>query len=178
MYEFWKDLVGYEGLYQVSTLGNIRSIDRIEKCGSFFRHRKGKVLKQVINRGGYCQVTLTKDGKGCSKEVHRLIAKTFIENEYNLPEVNHIDCDKTNNSVDNLEWVSREDNTKHAMEHDLKPHGDKHKSSKLKQSQVDWIREHYDSNDERYNTEAMTKLFGVSRSTIRRVVLNESWKLV
>lgn len=176
MSEIWKDLVGYEGLYQVSTLGNVRSVDRIERCGSFFRRRKGTLLKQSINRGGYCQVHLNKDGNGCSKEVHRLIAKTFIENKYDLPEVNHIDCDKTNNSVDNLEWVSREDNTKHAMEHDLKPHGDRHKSSKLRQSQVDWIRKNFDSNNKKYNTKSMAERFGVSRCTIRRVVLNQSWK--
>lgn len=176
MNENWKDIEGYEGLYQISNLGRVRSVDRVENCGSFVRKRKGKILKQMVNRGGYCQVNLTKDGVGHTKEIHRIVATAFIPNSLGLPQVNHIDCDKTNNSINNLEWVTAYENTTHAMRHDLKPHGDKHKSSKLNHMQVNWIRNNYIASDEFYGAKAMSDRFGVSLSTIYRIVANVSWK--
>ena len=176
MSETWKDIKDYEGLYRVSDLGRVRSVDRIEKCSTFTRKRKGVILKQMINRGGYCQVNLTKDGIGHTKEVHRLVASAFIPNPNNLPQVNHIDCDKTNNSINNLEWVTFDENTAHAMLNHLKPYGEKHKSSKLTQKEVNWIRNNYIHNDLFYGEEAMSERFGVSRITIYRIIKGESWK--
>ena len=176
MKETWKDIKGYEGLYQVSDSGRVRSVDRVEKCGTFVRKRKGIILKEIINRGGYCQVNLTKDGVGHTKEIHRIVATAFIPNPLGLPQVNHIDCDKTNNSIDNLEWVTVDENTAHAILHNLKPHGDKHKSSKLNQVQVNWIRDNYISLDKFYGAKAMSERFGVSLSTIYRIISNVSWK--
>ena len=90
--EIWKDIKGYEGLYQVSNLGNIKSI------------RTNKNLLFEENYKGYLRVSLCKNGKHKHYKVHRLVGIAFIPNEYNLPQINHKDENKHNNAIDNLEW--------------------------------------------------------------------------
>lgn len=90
--EQWKDIKGYEGLYQVSNMGVIRSL------------YTGKILKAKKETNGYMRVKLYKDGKGKSHTVHRIVAEHFIPNPYNLPQVNHKNEIKTDNRVENLEW--------------------------------------------------------------------------
>lgn len=109
MKEEWKDIEGYEGYYQVSNLGRVRSVDReIYKTGdkeeTIIVHYKGKVLSQGHRHKGYLCVVLAKNSKLKSFAVHRLVAQAFIPNPYNLPQINHKDEDKTNNCVENLEW--------------------------------------------------------------------------
>jgi hypothetical protein len=114
--ENWKSIIGFEGLYEVSNYGNVRSIQRSsENKGSFSGkiNIKGKILKQTKNRLGYHVLTLFKAGERNFKIVHRLVAESFIANERNLKEVNHKDFNKSNNSVENLEWCSRLDNMAH-----------------------------------------------------------------
>ena len=98
--EQWRPIEGYEGLYQVSNLGRVRSLDRIDCAG---RRLKGKILSPEVARG-YVQVQLWKEGKLKWFKVHRLVAQTFIHNPEGLPQINHKDEDKTNNIVDNLEY--------------------------------------------------------------------------
>lgn len=98
--EEFKDIEGYEGIYQISNLGNVKSL----KFG------KEKILKPVKNIKGYLYVNLRKNGKMKSMRVHRIVAQEFIENPLNLPEVNHIDENKENNKIDNLEWCDRKYN--------------------------------------------------------------------
>lgn len=103
MTEEWKDIEGYEGLYQVSNLGRIKSLARvIIRSDSKPNPINEKILKYGMNRG-YCAVVLCKDGKKKMYKVHRLVAMAFLSNHYNLPEVNHKDENKKNNCVDNLE---------------------------------------------------------------------------
>lgn len=104
--ELWKDVVGYEGYYQVSNLGNVKSLDRVISTGRYH----GRVMKLTIKRKGYKSVNLTKDGKGTVKPVHRLVAIAFIPNPENKPFVNHLDETPGNNNVDNLEWVTAKEN--------------------------------------------------------------------
>ena len=115
--ELWKDIKGFEGSYQVSTKGNVRSLDRwvTEKTGiKKFIHGKMEVLHNQYKDGrGYYKVSLHKDGKEKKLLVHRLVAIAFIPNPNNLPEVNHIDEDKHNNDVNNLEWCTRLENIHH-----------------------------------------------------------------
>ena len=98
--EIWKDIEGFEGLYQVSNRGNVKSLN--------YRHTgKEGILKARKNRCGYLQVMLYRDGKAKMYLVHRLVATVFCENQIGYTEVNHIDEDKTNNCSDNLEYCSR-----------------------------------------------------------------------
>lgn len=104
MQEIWADIEGYEGLYQASNLGNIKSL------------LTSKLLKASVNSSGYLKVELHNKGKAKVFYVHRLIASTFIPNPSNKPQVNHRNGNKLCNSVDNLEWVTASENQKHAVE--------------------------------------------------------------
>ena len=128
--EIWKDIEGYEGLYQVSNLGNVRSLDRVvtNYQGSFIK--KGEV-KTICNlTKGYKGVCLCKDGKQKTHKVHRLVAQAFLPNPDNLPQVNHKDEDKTNNSVNNLEWCDNEYNINYSWSipiYSINPHTGEYK---------------------------------------------------
>ena len=95
---------------EVSTLGRVRTLDRVVSNGKGTRVEKGMILKQWLNKGGYLRVAFRKDSKLVNKPVHRLVAQTFIPNPDNLPQVNHKDCNPQNNSVSNLEWCSHKYN--------------------------------------------------------------------
>ena len=99
MIEEWRTIVGYEGQYEVSSYGRVRSLDRF-----YYRLHKGKVLSPTKDRYGYLTVTLNCNGKSKTIKIHRLVAQAFLPNPDNLPQINHLDEDKTNNRVDNLEW--------------------------------------------------------------------------
>lgn len=105
--EVWKDVIGYEGLYIVSSMGRIKSLDRIIATSNGKNQlHKGKMMKLLDNGNGYFFVRI----KGKISYIHRLVAKAFIPNPDNLPEVDHIDTNKGNNKVGNLKWASRKDN--------------------------------------------------------------------
>lgn len=117
MKEKWKDIVGFEGLYKISSEGRVYSLPRdfTDKLG---RHRKSPAhfMKIKINlQTGYPTVTLTKQGKGKQYSIHRLIAEAFIPNPQNLPCVNHIDENRANSVLSNLEWVSYSKNNTYGM---------------------------------------------------------------
>lgn len=114
MEEVWKDIPGYEGLYQVSNYGNVRSLNYNKQIGNV------KELKQKLRSNGYLEVHLSKDSKRKYFLVHRLVAEAFLENPYLLPQVNHIDGNKSNNYVSNLEYVTNSENQKHAYDTGLK----------------------------------------------------------
>ena len=108
MIEEWRPIEGYEGLYEVSSYGRVRSLDRYVKSkGESYRLHKGRVLSPIKDTGDYLKVDLCCNGKCKTINVHKLVAEAFLPNPDNLPEVNHIDEDKINNRVDNLEWCDR-----------------------------------------------------------------------
>lgn len=108
MNEIWKDIPGYAGQYRVSNHGNV------------FSSKSNKFLKPTISNTGYAHVQLYDEHRYAVVNVHRLVADAFLPNQNRLPEINHIDGDKLNNHVDNLEWVSRSDNQKHAIKSGLR----------------------------------------------------------
>jgi hypothetical protein len=165
--EQWKAVVGYEGLYEASNLGNIRSIDRVAISNNGrTRALKGKVLVQVTTPDGYKRTQLNKDGKGKMYFSHRIVAEAFIENNDNLPQVNHIDGDKSNNIVTNLEWISRSDNQHHAYGTGLQQVGEKHARAKLTTEQVHYIRKNYVKSSHEFSTTALARKFGVTSGCI------------
>lgn len=110
--EIWKDIKGYEGKYQISSFGNIKSLN--------FNHTgKEKLLVKKVNHKGYEYVTLYNNGKQFYPRIHRIVAETFIQNLDNLPQVNHIDGNKCNNNVENLEWCTNLENMRHAIQNNL-----------------------------------------------------------
>lgn len=104
--EIWKDVSGYEGLYQVSNKGRVRSLDHTTTHRGFDHKKRGKILSVRKDGKGYHQYRLYKNGKSWYPKAHRLVAEHFIDNPNNFPQINHIDEDKDNNSVNNLEWCT------------------------------------------------------------------------
>jgi len=109
--EIWKDIEGYENKYQVSNLGNVKSLETW--AGDRYIRRE-KILKNNLCGNGYYYVCLSKNGKVKKYKVNRLVAQAFIPNIDNKPFTNHIDGNKLNNCVDNLEWCTQSENMKHA----------------------------------------------------------------
>ena len=114
--ELWKDIPSFEGLYQASINGEIRSLNHIRKNGTNEYLQTGKILKLNKNHSGYLQVRLSKNGIAKTYRVNRLIALTFIDNPLNKETVNHINGNKLDNRVENLEWATRKEQTKHMHE--------------------------------------------------------------
>lgn len=124
--EEWRDVKGFEGSYQVSNLGRVRSLDRYVEYnnhGTFTKlFCKGIILKHQLDHDGYCRINFGTSRNRKTTGIHRLVAEAFIPNPDNLPCVNHIDGNKENNTVENLEWCTVEYNNHHAAAIGLRPH--------------------------------------------------------
>ena len=112
--EVWKDIKGYEGLYQVSNLGRVKSLARKIKLKQYIKDTPEMVMKLDLNRRGYLYVHLCKNGKYKAYRVHRLVADAFVENPEHKEQVNHIDRNVLNNKSCNLEWCTNAENMEHA----------------------------------------------------------------
>jgi hypothetical protein len=135
--EIWRDVVGYEGLYQVSNLGNIKANKRLVVSPRGYRTARERLLAQA-NSGGYKLVMLCREGVRTNRSSHRIVAEAFISNPENKPDVNHKDGNKSNNRVDNLEWNTSSENNRHAFRTGLKlpVKGEKHHHSKISDSEA------------------------------------------
>lgn len=118
--EIWKDIEGYEGLYQVSNMGRVRSLDRKSKSknkwNSYNMSIKGRIRLTATSQRGYLRMRLCKDGIKQWYQLHQLVARAFIPNPEGKETVNHIDGNKKNNCVSNLEWATQAENNKHARD--------------------------------------------------------------
>lgn len=168
---------GLEDLYEVDDKGNVYSLPRIKQTPTTTYLSKEKTLKPYDNGYGYMLVDMRKNGKRYTRLVHRLVAEVFIPNPNNLPQINHKDGNKANNSVSNLEWCTCSDNQFHAFKHSLKPQGVNHPNSKLTLDDVDYIRSHYHKGKRGSGVYALAKQFSVSPSTIRQIVTGKTYKV-
>ena len=157
--EIWKEVVGYEEYYRVSNLGNVYSLI------------SNKQLSPAKNASGYMQLTL-KGGK--SVRVHRLVAEAFIPNPNNYPEVNHIDCNKINNKLENLEWVTPSMNIQHNVKMENRPNqkGSTNWNSKLTEEDVIEIRKLKG----KMRGKDIAKKYNVAYSIICRIWQRVIWK--
>ena len=133
--EQWKPVVGYEGLYEVSDVGEVRGLDREVNTNIRLNKKriiKGKVLKKRVGTKGYYAVDLCKDGKVTRTNIHRIVAEAFIPNPKNLRVVNHINGDKQDNRISNLEWVSYKENHWHARNTGLLKEIGQHNNKSIK----------------------------------------------
>lgn len=156
--QYWKPVPNYGKDYFVNTIGQVKSMI------------SNKILKQAKTPKGYMTVSLSFFGDREKLYVHRLVASAFIPNAENKPQVNHKDGNKTNNCVDNLEWVTPQENMTHAVEKGLmnQRKGPNHKRSKLTCDQVEFIIKEYRSGT--YKQRELGQMFGVSRELISKVL--------
>ena len=174
--ELWTDIRGYEGFYQISSLGRVRSLDRvIVKDNGKLERRKGSIRSTCVKKGGYVHVTLTKDKVATSVRVHRLVAEHFIPNPNNHKTVNHIRGIKTDNRACQLEWCTLTENVSHSHRIGLSDKkGELHPGAKLKDDQVREIRETY--RDGVLNQYQLADKFSVSVTQICNIVNNKIWR--
>ncbi|MGE7828976.1 NUMOD4 domain-containing protein [Paenibacillus sp. NPDC093718] len=171
--EVWKDVNGYEGAYQVSDQGRVRSLDRtftyLRNGMEVTRKKRGKVLSPSANHNGYLSVMLS----GSRQYVHRLVAQAFLPNDDKLPEVNHLNAVRGDNRLCNLEWCSRMDNVKYKEQCGTVYQGDQHHYAKLNEESVRMIRSQLDSG---MTEKFVAGMYGVSQSTINYIKLRKTWK--
>ena len=176
MTEIWKDISGYENIYQVSNLGRIKRLGVKDSRGNL---RKEKVLILPHDgRDGYLRCILCKDGVRNHVRVHRIVAEAFIPNPYDLSTVNHLDGNKQNNFVDNLEWTTDAENTRHAFKNGLAhpKRGIDNPSAKLSIEDVNYIRKNYIPNDKQYGSRALGRKFGIDHCSILNIVKYKSYQ--
>jgi len=159
MQEIWKDVIGYEGLYKISSFGRVKS---------FARNPYGIVLSQSTTKKGYSRCDLSRDKVKVAFPVHRLVAIAFIDNPENLPQVNHIDGDKKNNLVSNLEWNTCQQNIKAAYDTGLKANdAEKHPRSIFSNEQVIEMRKMF---SESKSIRQISNLYNSRYDTVWRII--------
>ena len=148
--------------YEVSTDGRIRN------------ENTNREIKQFVGSDGYLRTQIA----GKTRLVHRIVADAYISKCPGKDFINHKDGNKANNSVDNLEWVTRSENLSHAYSHDLRerPFGTKNGRNKLSDDQVDFVRNNYIPGDSEYGAKALAEKFGVAPQTISAINSGQNWK--
>lgn len=167
MKEIYKDIIGYEGFYQVSNLGNVKRLN-------YRNSGKERCLKNYLSHIGYYKICLSKNSKVITVNVHRIISQAFIPNPENKSQVNHKDGNKLNNNVENLEWVTSKENTQHAHNIGLinTSKGEDRNFSKLTEKQVLEIRK-----IGKLKTQIeLSRIYNVNQSLISYVLNNKIWK--
>lgn len=169
----WKPVIGFEDNYLVNSSGLIKSVTRLDKLG---RKWDEKILKSFKNNKGYLQVTLYKNEKAFHSTIHIIVAKTFIPNPENKPQINHINGIKNDNRIENLEWVTSKENHEHARYNKLiNTIGESNGRSLLTKEQVLEIRSKYIPF--KYSARKLALEYKVSQSRITHILNNTSWNI-
>lgn len=164
--EEWRDVIGYEGYYQVSNLGRVKSLQRDTV----------KILKSKPAIGGYLRVVLCKNETKKNRPIHILVAQAFIPNPENKKQVNHLDGDKKNNCMDNLAWATPAENIAHAFDMGLRKSGCEHHRAKFTADQVREIRRDCVPGDPERGFKAFARKFNVTPKIIENAYHRISYK--
>lgn len=176
MNEIWKDVVGYEGRYQVSNIGRVKSLARVViRRNNVPQHRTERIMNPATDGKGYKRISLSKNAKDSTKKVHRLVAEAFIPNPKNLPQVNHKNCIKYDNRVENLEWCDNSHNQKHAFKHGLNyaRKGENANRALLTNKQVCEIKKLLSTG--KYYQHEIAKMYNVSQSAISHINIGKTY---
>lgn len=169
--EIWKDVPGYEGLYQVSNTGRVKALSVLKYWGKTLQKRKEIIFKPTIRKWGYAEVVLSGKTR-LNQGVHRLVALAFIPNPDNKPQVNHKDGNKLNNSVSNLEWATRQEQMDHAISLGLvNSVGESNPNSKLTPAQVLEIRALKGIK----SAQKLAAAYSVGLSAIQKIHYRQTW---
>jgi len=171
--EIWKHVKGYKGYYEISNLGNIRSVTRTVPRGEQKVTFKGVNLKTAVQNKGYEYLTLYKHSKGRRKYIHRLVAEAFIPNPKNKPQVNHIDCIRLNNNVTNLEWVTPLENSIHATIEGSVKCGEDSPNARFSYKDIEDMRRMYE--DGLTQKEIAIK-YNIKQNYVSKIVNYKIWK--
>lgn len=166
MKEIWKAIEGFEGYYEISNLGRLKSLDRVVKCRTRSKMIAGKIMNPTPNKNGYLCVDLRKNGKRHGSRINRLVAIAFIPNPNDLPEVNHMDGNKKNNIASNLEWATGSQNTRHAVRYGFIDIG---KAQKARKRPVICTT----TGDQYASATEAAKMLGLNHQSISRVALGQ-----
>jgi hypothetical protein len=176
--EIWKDIPGFEGSYQISNFGRVKSLPKVWVCGNrgSLRRKGETILKLSFNSGGYCQADLSKNLKNKKYPVHRLMGITFLPNNLNKKCINHINSDRADNRLENLEWVTHSENAIHAAKKGrmFKAVGEDHPMCKISKEDVIAIRGMADE----YTHLEISKRFSIGRRTVCSIINRKIWKHV
>lgn len=169
--ETFCSVVGFEGLYEVSNFGRVFSLQKTRSnplTGGVSIFKRKELSPVTVN--GYHKVSLCRNGVSRGFLIHRIVAMSMIDNPNSLPYVNHIDGNKANNRISNLEWVTPQENDLHAVSIGLKPMGEKHYKTKLSDADVIGIR----SSD--LSDKKLSDMYAVTQNTINNIRHRVSWK--
>ena len=176
MTEVWKDIKGYEGHYQISNIGRVKSLARMRfGKGGCLSPLKERILKQKTSKSGYKSVHLRCMDYQSHPTIHRIVAEAFIDNPDNKPTVNHIDANKENNHVDNLEWITQSQNTRYAfLKGNKSQKGEKNNMAKLTMEKVKEIRKFKEENDH-LSQQQIADHFNLKRENVKDIINYKTW---
>lgn len=167
--EEWKDIPNYEGKYQISNIGRLRSLKH-----RWGKRKQPKIMSLTTTADGYKRGYLTKDGKTKGISVHRLVAMAFIGMPKKKKCINHKNGIKTDNRPSNLEWCTREENIQHSVEMGMHVRGERHADARLCKEDVLDIRQKYKTGE--MTSKELSKKYGVCQRHVHNIIARNKWK--